>query len=318
MRGATVTKGGRLTRGRPPLWPALRGWLVAGVFVAPLGNGCTTYVDQVPGDSEPPPDHRPLPEAPDPLDPADPQPEVLADGLSSPRGLVQIGDDLYVADHGAGAVLEVALDGTVATVATDLGGPRELATDGTDLFLSDDAGGRVLRLALDGQHSVLASGQLRPVRVRVAASFAYWVDEGENPGSGWVSGAIRRVSTAGGTVEDLAVDLERPRALAVSSLHAFFSDGEVPSRMWRVPLSGRQPEQLVQVDEELAFDAVVDESADALFWVAYAPPWPSTGWVYRSSLDGLQNDRVIHTGPKVLRVAIDGSHVYWSDRDLLA
>ena len=312
MRANDPTCEGALTRRRS------LALLLASLASALSGLGCTTYVDQIPGESGPPSDHRPLPEAPEPLDPALPLPEVLAEGLSSPRGLAKIGDLLYVADRGAGAVVELELGGTLATLAADLGTPREIATDGTALFVSDDEGGRVLRLELDGQTTELASGQLRPARLRVADGYVYWVDEGEDPGAGWVSGAIRRVPTSGGTVEDLAIDLERPRALAVSSQYAFFSDGVVPSRMWRAPIEGGQSEQLVQVDEELAFDCALDESADALYWVAYAPPWPSTGWIYRSTLDGSQNDRVVHTGPKVLRVGIDADHVYWSDIDLLA
>jgi sugar lactone lactonase YvrE len=86
---------------------------------------------------------------------------TLASGLSVPAGLAAWEGNLWVADQGAGTIIQVAVDGEVLSdprpVATDLEGPEGLAAAGEGVLYVVEAGaGRLSRVDV-------ATGAVSPV-----------------------------------------------------------------------------------------------------------------------------------------------------------
>ncbi len=279
---------------------------------AVLLGACTTIIQERPDESvEPPPDHRPLPEASDPLETT--APTVLAEGLNEPRGMLRVGEELIVAEAGAGRLLAVhTTDGIVRVVASELGEPWAVAGDDQAYVVSDASGGRVLRVSEVDAPVVLAEAQSFPRDVVVHSGYAYWLAAGEGSGGGWSGGALRRTAVAGGgIVEELAGELFKPSGLVVSNEHVYFAVATSPSKLQRVVLAGGVAEELGTAAEE-AYDLARDEASGQLFWATRNPNWPYSGWINEASSMGGTTTRLVATQAKVSHVALDGTHVYWA------
>jgi hypothetical protein len=287
-------------------------WTLALLPCAIVLGACTTILQERPDESvEPPPDHRPLPETSDPLETN--APTVLAEGLNEPRGMLHVGEELIVAEAGAGRLLAVhTTDGTVRVVASELGEPWDVAGDDTAYVVSDASGGRVLRLSEVDAPVVLAEAQVFPRDVVVHAGYAYWLAAGEGSGGGWSGGALRRTAVAGGgIVEDLAGELFKPSGLVVSSEHVYFAVATSPSKLQRVALTGGVAEEIGTAPEE-AYDLARDEASGQIFWATRNSNWPYSGWINEASSTGGTTTRLVATQAKVSHVALDGSYVYWA------
>jgi len=282
-----------------------------GISLLVWSTACTTIVEQYPDENAtPPPDTRPLPQAPEPLPSA--MPEVVASGLLEPRGMALFGDRLLLAEAKAGRLLALTLsDGAQEVLGADLGEPWAVAVHGQTPLLSDRAGGRVLAIK-QGAAVVLASDQEAPQDLAVHGDYVYWLTAGKKSGSSWVGGAVRRALVdQSGPVEDVIVDLRQPRGLSVSDSHVFVTVAASPSKLLRVALTGGVAEELGSAPEE-AYDCARDDGSGEVFWVTRTPAWPYSGWINRTSADGANTTRLVASQAYVSHVAVDAQHVYWA------
>ncbi|MFR9752504.1 IPT/TIG domain-containing protein [Nocardia sp. 004] len=78
-------------------------------------------------------------------------PTLLATGLSIPRGLVRVGDLLYICESGAGQVVTVPITGGAATpLVTGLLLPRDITVSGSTLFITNGGLDQVLSAPITG------------------------------------------------------------------------------------------------------------------------------------------------------------------------
>ena len=272
-----------------------------------------------------------------------PSPDVLAEGLTDPRGLVRVGSTIYVADHGAGRIVAVpTTGGSLTELVTGLNGPWMVASDGTDLFVTERGAGNVLRVTPEGTTQVLASGQTSPGRLSVRDGYVYWVAEGTG-----TDGAILRVTTSGESFQTLTSGLKQPLGLYVSASTCYFTERapddpeqiqgtyqnepitvtvywvSAQNRVASVPATGGTPTTLYKYDDRgLAttdaayaslmsidpYDVVLDEAAGKLFWTA-----PRQRLVFQADIGSAEFSLVNYSPSGPAWIALNSTHIFWSN-----
>lgn len=107
---------------------------------------------------------------------------VYATGLDGPDGLAfDSQGNLYVAEEGAGRVVQVAANNVITPVLTNLAQPEGIAFDTADnLYVVEDvADGRLLRRAPNGTITIMATGLVYPEGVTVADDGTVYVTQSD-------------------------------------------------------------------------------------------------------------------------------------------
>jgi len=257
-------------------------------------------------------------------------PTVLAAGLGEPRGLVLIGDELYVAEHGAGRIVAVPRAGGAArVVAPGLKGPFRLATDGSSLVASEREAGNVLAIDLGGRVTVLASGVAQPGEVGVSHGEAFWLEAGGDAGTG----ALWRASLDGGTPQVLAGGITRASGLAVGASRAYVTADAFSGTKGNVfapALAGDEadasdgdaapPATPLATMPDIALGIASDEGAGVVYWAARkgTSTGASEGFIRRTPLDGGKTDALTEAPYGADRVVVHQGYVYFTNYQALA
>ena len=232
------------------------------------------------------------------------EPEVVADGLDAPAGIVEAGDALLVAEYGGGRVLRIG-DG-VEELATGLAGPWRIAGDGARAVVSERDGGRVL-LVEGGAVTVLAEGLVAPGEVALDGDIAVWIDEGTGS-----DGALWVADLADPNAAPITTELASPLGLAVEGGFAWVCERGT-WRVLRIDLSSGEAEVFAEVAEPPQDVAV---SQGVAWFTAYAGGWPHGSWVYRADDDGAS--AVLTTPPAPSWIALTGDTVVWTGGGVIA
>lgn len=248
-------------------------------------------------------------------------PVVLAAGLSEPRGLVVIGDTVFLAEHGGGRILAVARAGGAPprVVASGLRGPYRLATDGRAIVATEREGGNVLWIDLDGTLRPIASGVVRPGEVSVRDGEALWLEEGDDAGTG----ALRAAPLDGGAPRTVASAITRAHGLATRASHACFTADAVGSTKGSVFCAGPDGgATAIAATTEQTRGIAIDEDASVVYWAARknTQVGGSEGFLRRMRLDAGDAGAVdalteAPYGPD--RVVVSGAWVYSSNYQTL-
>ena len=149
---------------------------------------------------------------------------------------------------------------------------------------------------------VLASGEIAPFALAVQASSLYWLV----PAQIGVPGALRTVSTQGGTAKTLS-GVNTPRALALSAQAAFV--GSADGNVYSIPLAGGEPRVLIAKDGSGAAVAVCVSGG-------YLYATFNAGRIARIALtDGASVEELPGVTDSVTLFAADGAFVYWATAD---
>ena len=253
-------------------------------------------------------------------------PTVLAAGLGEPRGLVLIGDELYVVEHGAGRIVAVRKSGGAPrVVASGLRGPFRLATDGASLLASEREGGNVLRIELGGRVTVLASGIAQPGEVAVSHGEAFWLEAGTDAGTG----ALWRASLDGGAPHVITSGITRASGLAVGASRAYVTAdafGGAKGNVLAAALSSDEADASdgdaapLTTTPELAQGIAADEKAGFAYWAARkgTSTGASEGFIRRTMLDGGKTDALTEAPYGADRVVTHAGYVYFTNYQTLA
>lgn len=244
-------------------------------------------------------------------------PTVLAAGLAEPRGLVAIGETIFVAEHGAGRIVAVPRSGAAPprVVASGLKGPYRLATDGTAIVATEREGGNVLWIDVDGSLRLVASDGARPGEVGVRDGEALWLEEGDDAGTG----ALRAAGLDGGAPRTLAGGITRAHGLAVQASHVCFTADAVEESKGSVFCAASDAGVTrIAATPEQARGVAIDEDAGLVYWAARknTSVGGSEGFIRRARLDGADAaaaDALTDAPYGADRIVVRGGRVYFSN-----
>lgn len=167
--------------------------------------------------------------------------------LNSPYGLaIDSRGNLYIADLGNARVRRVALDGTIATIASaPLHSPRNLAVDSAgNLYISDFDGQRVYEIGADGVLVPLITAGLRyPTALAVDRAGVLYIADSENH-------LVRKFDR--GVLTSVAA-VSTPTGLAFDAAGALYIADSSAGRIVEVPPDGGLFSTLPVTARDLAF-----------------------------------------------------------------
>jgi hypothetical protein len=202
------------------------------------------------------------PDVPQVLDP-----EILLEGLSSPMGLALCGDQVCVAEYGAGRVVEES----GAIYADGFEGPWGLASAGSGLVLTDRDGGVVYAVSLESSQS-LAEGLDEPMAVDADDTRACWT-EGTTAQTRIGCGAFDF-----GVATVVVEDIPGPIRLALDGSQLIYGTGANSGSIHRVNLESGEVELLSSFNGPVK-DVLLHQ--EAIYYTQQQVNWPSGGWVGR-------------------------------------
>jgi hypothetical protein len=240
-------------------------------------------------------------------------PRTLASGLLEPRGLVLVGDTLYVAERGAGRVVALPrAGGTPHVFAAGLHRPTRLATDGAAFVVTESEGGNMLWIDSDGHVRPLAMG-VAPGEIGVREGEVFSLEGAADAGA-----LVRR--TADGGARTIATALVGASGLALDGDHAYFTAsgaGGAKGSVFDAPRDGDAASPIA-VTPEQAVGLAVDDGH--VYWAARkgTSVGGSEGWIRRADVDGGEIDALVEVAYGPDRVAVRGDFVYFTNYQTLA
>ena len=154
-----------------------------------------------------------------PLATNEPGVSIFGSGFSSPWGLTtDAAGNVYIADHGNGAIKKIATNGTVTTISSGYGLPVDLAIDTAgNIYVVNTKRTVVEKISPNGTISTIGSGFSFPGGVAVdVAGNVYVADVGNN--------AVKKISP-NGTISSIGSGFSSPSSVAVdASGNVYVSD----------------------------------------------------------------------------------------------
>lgn len=245
-----------------------------------------------------------------------PLPTALASGLDDPRGIAIVGDNVYVAEHGAGRVVSIPRKGgPLVVLAKDRKGPLYMATDGQVLIVTEREAGDVVRLTTAGALDVLASLEA-PTDVAVRDGAAWVLATGVDGGLG----AVWRIALGGAAPQAIVAAVDRPIALDVGAASVYFTARKVQGAAGNVFAASRDLDagddvQTVIATTDNARGVEVDEAAGLVYWGVTKATGAGAGhgWVDRTEFDGAATTTIaIAPTGCVDRLRRSGGFVYFA------
>jgi hypothetical protein len=254
-------------------------------------------------------------------------PELVADGLQFPSEIVLTDDAILVASDG-GVLNFAKADGSMTVIFPE--SAHQIATDGSYVYLEED----------HLQKVPILGGAAEPFNTRnylediaVSDGYVYFI-------SG-LDDTIERVPTSGGEPEVVVTREEEPYALEVTNGFVYWSEDTEDGGVFRIPVDGGEVEVVV-ADEGVESFVV---GSEALYYIATAgvTRFPFGGepqlldhtrqnpdqltldgeWLYLTADDlyVLKWEKPytaqITDRDGARDVAVDASHVYWTENDAL-
>ena len=264
------------------------------------------------GELRDPPDDIERELGPRPYAPALSRPMVLAEGLSTPMGIVNLAGRYYVVEAGAGQVVAVDQASlTVEAVMVDLDLPGGIATDGLEIFVSEGGTGKVWRAAPDGGPEELATADGEPGPIVADVQGVVWATQSR----------LWAASTAGGSpAESLASGLDGVGGLVLVADHVYFAQTGAnepkAAGIGRVSRSGGAVEILVgeqSLGSDLRPTDVALHADGRVYFSIVLRGWPTSGLL--CSIPTGAGNMVCHSEspPGLDRIATGGSWVYWTN-----
>lgn len=198
--------------------------------------------------------------------------------------------------------------------------PFAIAVDATDVYWTD-ASGTVMRVPISGgSPATLASGLGDvPYAIALDESSVYWTITGDAMPN---AGSVMMLPKRGGTPITLASGINVPAAIAVDATGVYWDDtlfvggGMGRGVIMRAPLDGGAPVTVASVPDNFA-PAMQSVGGD-LFWAAWdAVPFGTGGpdAVYEVPIAGGTVTTIVTSNDVAAptSLAVDGTHVYWTD-----
>ena len=233
-------------------------------------------------------------------DPAYCGPLVLATGQYLPYGLAITPTDVYWLNSGDGALMRCAKAGCGgAPTQIAMGKPDGffVAVDATHVYWNHNTAGEVQRCPLDGCPGLV------PELLAMIGSATFVAVDGTYLYTSTNVGRLVRVPKGGGAPFDLAAGLIDPGGIQVvgsSILWAIIGENRIVS----VPIAGGTPDPIVVNQTGVR---VVATNASTMVWATATA-------ILRSDLAG-QNIVMVANAEAPFGLAIDDTHVYWSNTD---
>ncbi len=208
--------------------------------------------------------------------------QLIASGQAFPQCIAVSGREVYWGNHGdgnLGSVVRGTIDGGApVTLATKQKRPCAIVLDDQNIYWANEGNkrpsyftdGSLMRMSRAAENKkrwIVAKNQSMPTSLLIHEGTLYWtvaamIHFSHGPGS------IQRRPLSGGKTVNLVEWMEEAGHLAVDAKHVFWLS-RWSGRMFRIPLHGGEPEQLLSTED--LHVGVPDFAADetSVYWTAY-------------------------------------------------
>jgi hypothetical protein len=235
----------------------------------------------------------------------------VASGQGAPWDLVVDGAFLYFTNNGDGTVKRCATSGcggAPTQLASGMNHPERLVVDSTYVYYTDygtgTTDGVIMRVKKDASlgAQTLVSTEVFPEGIAVDATYVYWAARN-------AAGSIRIAIEGGGSASNVAASQPNATSVVLNGGSLFWATESGIVR--RCTPSGTLCGTITTLHSTAAFILGLAVDANSVYFADLA----SSGTVYSAAKsDGSGIVQLAASQPYPLRLALDGTYVYWVNR----